>query len=430
MNEYHITEIGTLSGGSYSYGTAINNRGQAVGGGNTVLKSGQAPVEHALYQDPAGARTDLHLLAPAAFEGPNSSALDINEAGEVVGWAQIADGLRRGFLWSGGKMQVLPPPFEYGGPGQYDMTPHAINKSGAVVGVCTERKQAIGIEGHAFLWNENWLPNLVIDLNPPGFPFSVAEDVSDSLRIVGFAAVPGDRAIPSPFEWLPTRDLNPGASQPAAAAAISNNGLIVGDMNADKGDEAMYIQPFFPPIPLYLAGPLGPISEAFDVNDSWQIVGQAQFTAGGPFHAFLWQGAGLIDLNTQIDDSANWELLSAVGISQDGYFIVGNGTYKGQQRGFILNRKLAVPNIPRVNPIAILAGGRLDTTGIGLREGHVVPIPPGPDAYQHAVLEIMKSLAALQLGFHISDKNARHGIQQKALDALKKTIGLLTESTK
>jgi probable HAF family extracellular repeat protein len=436
VSDYHITEIGTLPGGTYSFASAVNRRGEVVGWGETTVGSANGPVEHALYRDPqTRTLTDLHLIAPKTFDGPDSRALDINEFGQVVGWARLADGQQRGFFLTAGAMQALPV-LSYNGPGAYDVVANAINDLGSVVGTCAEKQSGFGPAGHAFLWTGNLLGDFLFDINTDlgNPPFSAAEDIdNNSLGVVGFAGFP-DPTIPQAFFWPPPTgqngDLNPGGTQPSEASAISKNGsMIVGDVGSPKGG-AMVTNPFIRGALAYLFTPLGPVSEALDLNDSFQVVGQAQFVPGETSHAFLWQNGELVDLNTKIDDVANWELLSAVGISSDGHFIVGDGIYKGNRRGFLLNLVLSVPSFPRETPIDILAGAVLDTGGRGLTAtGRVVPFPTGPFPFQRAFREIVASLAALQISFQMRDSEARRAFQGKIISALRKATDKVVDST-
>ncbi len=77
--EGQFLDLGTLPGGTFSKGRAINAAGQIVGvWGNTVV--GDPALAAFLWQD--GVMTDLN----AQFGTPNSEAHDVNDQGLVTGW--------------------------------------------------------------------------------------------------------------------------------------------------------------------------------------------------------------------------------------------------------------------------------------------------------------------------------------------------------
>src|SRR5258706_402278 len=111
-----ITDLGTLGGGMSS-ALGINNRGQVVGLGWTA--SGE---DHAfIWQD--GVMTDLGTLG-ASF----SFARSINERRQVLGSSGTASGEPHTFLWQNGVMTDL------GTLGHPDSNPVAINDRGQIVG--------------------------------------------------------------------------------------------------------------------------------------------------------------------------------------------------------------------------------------------------------------------------------------------------------
>jgi probable HAF family extracellular repeat protein len=79
----------------------------------------------------------------------------------------------------------------------------------------------------------------------------------------------------------------------------------------------------------------GTDSEALGINNSGQVVGEAE-TSSGAEHAFLYNGSGSIqDLNDLIG-STGWTLSDAAGINDSGQ-IVGTGTNpSGAQQAFLL----------------------------------------------------------------------------------------------
>jgi probable HAF family extracellular repeat protein len=84
-----------------------------------------------------------------------------------------------------------------------------------------------------------------------------------------------------------------------------------------------------------LAGPLF-TSWGFAINDSGVVVGQSDFQGG--YHAFIYAGGKLKDLNKLIPAGSGWVLEQAFGINRAGQ-IVGSGTHNGQGRGFLLTLK-------------------------------------------------------------------------------------------
>jgi probable HAF family extracellular repeat protein len=95
---YEFVDLGTL-GGQHSYAVDINNAGQVVGWAYNASGARRA----FLWQD--GVMQDLGTLGGDYF----TSADDINEHGQVVGQSADAAGTVRPFLWSDGVMRDLDP---------------------------------------------------------------------------------------------------------------------------------------------------------------------------------------------------------------------------------------------------------------------------------------------------------------------------------
>jgi probable HAF family extracellular repeat protein len=74
-------------------------------------------------------------------------------------------------------------------------------------------------------------------------------------------------------------------------------------------------------------------SWGFAINDSGVVVGQ--FTIGDTYHAFVYSGGKLKDLNSMIPAKSGWVLTEANGINASGQ-IVGMGTIKGAEHGYLL----------------------------------------------------------------------------------------------
>lgn len=99
-----MTDLGTLSGSTYSYGHGINAAGQVVGM-DSLHYSGGAYFRAFLYSN--GTMTDLNTLIDPATGWALTTAFDINDAGQIVGYGDIA-GERHAFL-----LTPVPEPETY-----------------------------------------------------------------------------------------------------------------------------------------------------------------------------------------------------------------------------------------------------------------------------------------------------------------------------
>ena len=74
----------------------------------------------------------------------------------------------------------------------------------------------------------------------------------------------------------------------------------------------------------------------FGINDSGIVVGQSTYKS--TYHAFVYSGGKMKDLNTLIPAGSGWVLLTANGINASGQ-IAGEGTLNGKEHGFLLTVK-------------------------------------------------------------------------------------------
>jgi len=135
----------------------VNEQEQAVGGSGHAF----------LLED--GVAQDLGTLG-----GPSSIAYALNEAGQIVGSADLAGGSPRAFLWQGGVMRDLGTL-----GGDYSVA-YDINESGQVVGSSTLASGA----RHAFLWESGVMHDLG---TLPRQNISSARAINDSGQVVGYS---------------------------------------------------------------------------------------------------------------------------------------------------------------------------------------------------------------------------------------------------
>jgi probable HAF family extracellular repeat protein len=299
---YSVADLGTL-GGSQASAYRINQSGHAAGWSHTTAGDIQAFVHGtagisplmASGQSQANGMNNLGAVVGSVQEhgrstaalwdggtlidlgtlgGLNASAMDINDAGQIVGSASIPSGSGRAFLYDGGSMKDLGT---LGGASSSSAT--AINSSGQIVGWSHWSSGAF----RAFLWSTD------IGMQSIGGFGSYAMDINDAGQVVGHSRIA-------------TGYLH---------AFVYSDGV-----TTDLGTLG------------------GGSSYAYGINNAGDVVGYS-WTSGGSTRAFLYRNGILLDLN-ELVAADGWELSEAYGIN-DGGQIVGSGLLNGQLRAFRLD---------------------------------------------------------------------------------------------
>jgi len=326
-----LTDLGDLLGSVghnwyYTKAAAINDAGQIVGQSNAG-----SPVKAAFMWDPvsstmielgihSGAFDDYYGLksTPSTNYFIYSEAVRINNSGLVIGHSTTGTGWpieaeKRAFLWhpTAGFIDLAPPPYvDDSGKIIINSFSQAadINNLGEVVLTADDEKGR-----HAYYWDgvsftirtltredSSTLDIVVPDLimlgrivNQDGEAVAINEN--------GQAVInSGDTAVFHDLDLDVIESLNhlPGASS-TRAVDINNQGSGRGHIVGTSGDRGF----FWDGGAMYPIDTLGgDSSEAVDINDLDQVVGNAR-TANGSTHAFLWRlgadGKGVIaDLGT------------------------------------------------------------------------------------------------------------------------------------
>jgi probable HAF family extracellular repeat protein len=243
--------------------------------------------------------------------GNHSFGTGVNNAGQVVGWAETAvhdstcvdaQVLQfRAVLWdpkdganSKIKARELPPL-----PGDAASAATAINDLGLAVGISGKCDQAVGRFSalHAVLWDKNGKPSEIPNLG--GITWHTPMDINAQGDVVGFSNPPGENPegdfIAQAFFWA------------NGAPAVVKIGTLDGD----------------------------PVSEAFAINSADQVVGISFGDAVRGPRAFIWQDDVLTNLNDLVDIAPD-VLLSAQDINDAGQITgrVRDGV-TGEVRAFI-----------------------------------------------------------------------------------------------
>jgi probable HAF family extracellular repeat protein len=168
-----------LSHPSDSYGIALNDSGDVVGyiGGSASF------IIHPFYYH-NGVLTDL-----GTFGGNSGGAWGINDAGQVVGYANrnpIVRDLPHAFLWQAGVMKDL------GTLGGSFSEALSINQAGQIVG--DSFYDPASPQEHAFLWTTSGgMVDLNSLINPRlGWTLTQAWDINDKDQIVGNGVLNGE----------------------------------------------------------------------------------------------------------------------------------------------------------------------------------------------------------------------------------------------
>jgi len=312
---YKITDLGTISGDDYSVARALNATGQVTGASG---KSNSNLADIFLYSN--GKMTNLGNLG-----GNTGIGNGINASGQIAGYSTIANGTYRAFLASNGTLTDI------GDLGGGSAVAYDINDSGQVVGSAVTSHGA----NHPFLYSNGQMT----DLGTLGSPDNVdwwnsAQSVNKKGVVTGTSYDADGNFFG--FVWKKGKMSKIGTLGGAwsEAYAVNNNGQVTGlAYTKDGSTHAFLMSPKGKLKDLGFIGDKTSISWGFAINDAGIVVGQ--FTVNGTYHAFVYNGTKMKDLNTLIPRHKGWELLDAQGINNVGQ-IVGLGMHNGLEHAYLL----------------------------------------------------------------------------------------------
>jgi len=308
--------------------------------GILAILIGSALVTSAAHADSGWryAISSIKVFDLGTMGGKESVANDINDKGEIVGWANLADGAQHAFLWRNGAMEDITPFRETFSDAR------GINNFTSVVGYLNGMKDS---GPHAFYWDsvstvvrldEAWTDPKDIPLCGSG---AVAEAINDDGVIVGDrygGCNPPGIYIARAARWAswssPWQEISPLGHAPKSnhAEDINAAGAIVGwdhDSETLSGAIRWYGAGSAVPYPTVIA-PASPVDEsmfAFGNNASNGVVGSLTLRLSpGEYvtRAYYWNGSSaessllpsLIPAGASVAYELNKEAFS-VGYSDD-----------------------------------------------------------------------------------------------------------------
>lgn len=279
--------------------------------------AGVSDFEAGIYYHATIWETNGNLIDLGSFRGDLSSAHDINEVGEVVGWGgETVFGDQHAFLWREGQM------IDLGTLGGEESEAHAINDLSQVAGYSDYE----GGSGGGFLWESGKmtaLPTL-------GRSGGTAYDINNASQVVGRSVDPDGNGKAVLWENGGVIALPTLTSDPSTALAINELGEIVGQSDGPN-DNAHAVAWVNGQILDLHNSELGIGSSAWGINNVGQIVGWVGRQPSNVY-GFLWdQANGMRRLDDLVPPKPrrNWRISMARDVNDAGQ-IAAEGYVAGQ----------------------------------------------------------------------------------------------------
>ncbi len=316
QSSYSITDLGVIDKNGYSTATAVNFTGEVTGVAGGLNSSSS---EVFLYT--GGKMTSLGTLG-----GTSGIGNAINSSGQIAGYSENSSKVYRAFTTSGTTL------VDIGDLGGGSAVAYGINDVGQVVGSAV----TADLSNHPFLYSGGKM----IDLGTLGSPkgsswWNVAQGVNNAGVVTGTSYDKNGNFFA--FVWSNGKMTKMGTLGGAwsQGSAINNKGQIAGLAYTKNGSAHGFIANCATCALKDLGTFAGSTSTvwAFGMNDSGVVVGRSTFS--NTYHAFVYSGAKIKDLNSMIPKGSGWVLIEADGINASGQ-IVGQGTHNGAEHAYLL----------------------------------------------------------------------------------------------
>ncbi|MCC7407280.1 MAG: DUF3466 family protein [Phycisphaeraceae bacterium] len=335
--KYAMTDLGSFEG-NHSTALGINNFGQIVG-----ASLGADGLSHAFFWD------SVYGIQMLPGLGDASVAFDINSQGYAVGYAYLSTpnlDNGRAVVWPN-----VATVQQFAGHGQLNSANAvAINDQGVVVGDWFDETNVNR--------SVRWDGSDMLELGRfPGSDYieSRTKDINNAGQIVGGAYTNTDEytSVFHAYVWtLPSGmvDIGTLGGRLSNAYGINNQGVVVGGSSLRNGDET-HAFVWLPDVLNGVAGTMidlgtlgGSQSVANAINNSGAIVGGSHMPGDVVAHAFLYDGRQMLDLNQLVALPSGWIIESVNDINDLGQ-IVGYAKVNGQYSRAILLTPVPEPSV-------------------------------------------------------------------------------------
>ena len=316
QTSYSVTDLGVINTNGYSVAKAINFNADVTGAAGSNNSDSSE-----VFRYSSGTMTTLGTLG-----GTSGIGNAINLSGQIAGYSQNSVGTYRAFISSGNTL------IDLGDLGGGSAVAYGINDAGQVVG------SAVTSDGsnHPFLYANGRMFDLGTLGSPKGTDWwNSAQGVNNSNAVTGTSYDAQGNFFG--FVWHNGKMVKMGTLGGALSQgyAINNKGQVTGLAYTTNGSAHGFIANCATCVLKDLGTFAGSTSTVwgFGINDSGVVVGKSTFQ--NTYHAFVYSGGKIKDLNNMIPAGSGWVLTEASGINSSGQ-IVGMGTHSGQTRAFLL----------------------------------------------------------------------------------------------
>jgi probable HAF family extracellular repeat protein len=311
---YTVTDLGTLPGNGYSVARGINATGQITG----AAGSNNSP-NSSVFVYSNGVLTNLGTLG-----GTSGIGNGINASGQVAGYSQNGSGTYRAFLSNGNTLTDI------GDLGGGSAVGYAINDLGQVVGAAYTADGSV----HPFLYSNGHMTDLGTLGSPAGNSWwNSATGINKSGAVTGTSYDAQGNFFGFVWSNGTMKKLGTLGGSWSQGYAINNKGQVTGLAYTRNGDAHAFITINGVLKDLGLFAGQYSTTWGFGINDSGVVVGQSTFQS--TYHAFVYSGGQIKDLNKLIPAKSGWVLIDANGINNAGQ-ITGMGMHKGLEHAYLL----------------------------------------------------------------------------------------------